>query len=148
MSTRTHEQGFSDATIRQVSLDCNRAMIRARFCPERSEIMRLRCTDHRPECESSYGSQLWYFEGIGVDEMDRRHPVYGVVEYSTQYGLNELMEDGVFTTEHQRDRFRSFYDHEELQPSWRQPAHRFLAVGVVAVSAFWLTYILVKTLLA
>ena len=82
---------FSEATIRQVRLDCNRAMIRARFCPERSEIMQLRCIDNREESETEFGNQLWYFEGVGVDELDRRHAAFGVVEYSTQFGLNDLV---------------------------------------------------------
>jgi len=121
-------------------------MMRARFCPQRSEIIQLRCIDHRAETDEEFGSQLWYFEGVGVDEMDRRHTTYGVVEYSNQYGLHELVEDGVFTTEHQRERFRSLYEREIQSPDWRQPAHRLLAAGVVAVSAIWLTYILVRSL--
>lgn len=148
VSTRTHSQAFSESTIRQVRLDSNRAMIRARFCPERSEIMQLRCIDHRPETHDHYGNQLWYFEGVGVDGTDRRHTIFGVVEYSTQYGLNELVEDGVFTTETQRERFRSLYEQEVLEPDWRQPAHRLLAVGVVAVSTIWLAYLLVRSLTA
>ena len=139
---------FSEATIRQVRLDCNRAMIRARFCPERSEIMQLRCIDNRDETETEFGNQLWYFEGVGVDELDRRHAAFGVVEYSTQFGLNDLVEDGVFTTENQREKFRSLYEREIQKPDWRQPAHRYLAAGVIAVSAIWLSYLLVRTLSA
>ena len=137
---------FSESTIRQVRLDSNRAMIRARFCPERSEILQLRCIDNRPETETEFGNQLWYFEGIGVDELDRRHTVYGVIEYSTQYGLNELVEDGVFTTENQREKFRSLYEREVQRPDWRQPAHRYLAAGVIVVSAAWLGMIWLRSL--
>ncbi len=133
---------FSEATIRQVRLDCNRAMIRARFCPQRSEILQLRCIDNRAETETEFGNQLWYFEGVGVDELDRRHRVYGVVEYSTQFGLNELVEDGVFTTENQRERFRSLYEREVQRPDWRHPGHRLLAAAVVAVSVVWLGYLM------
>ena len=137
---------FSESTIRQVRLDSNRAMIRARFCPERSEILQLRCIDNRPETETEFGNQLWYFEGIGVDELDRRHTVYGVIEYSTQYGLNELVEDGVFTTENQREKFRSLYEREVQRPDWRQPAHRYLAAGVIVVSAAWLGMIWLRSI--
>jgi len=137
---------FSEATIRQVRLDCNRAMVRARFCPERSEVLQIRCIDNRLETETQFGNQLWYFEGVGVDELDRRHPAFGVVEYSTQYGLNELVEDGVFTTEHQRERFRSLYEREVQRPSWRQPAHRYLAFGVIMVSVLWLGFLWLRTL--
>ena len=135
---------FSEATIRQVRLDCNRAMTRAGFCAQRSEILQLRCMDNRAETEVSYGSQLWYFEGVGVDELDRRHGIFGVVEYSTQYGLNELVEDGVFTSEGQRDRFRSIYEREFQTPDWRQPAHRFLAAGIIAVSLLWLSFLVMR----
>lgn len=147
MNSQAQVLRFSETTIRQVRLDCNRAVVRARFCPRRSEIMQLRCIDNRAESEVQFGNQLWYFEGIGVDGLDRRHAVFGVVEYSTQYGLNELVEDGVFTTEKQRQRFRSLYEREILRPDWRQPRHRYLAAGVIAASAFWLCYLLVCTLL-
>ncbi|MCA9137802.1 MAG: hypothetical protein KDB00_13615 [Planctomycetales bacterium] len=123
-------------------------MIRARFCPERSEILQLRCIDNREETETEFGNQLWYFEGVGVDELDRRHGVFGVVEYSTQYGLNKLVEDGVFTTENQREKFRSLYEREVQRPDWRHPAHRYLAGGVIAISTLWLCYLLFKTLVA
>jgi hypothetical protein len=119
-------------------------MIRARFCPDRSEILQIRCIDNRVETESDFGNQLWYFEGIGVDELDRRHGVFGVVEYSTQYGLNELVEDGVFTTETQREKFRCLYEREIQSPNWRQPAHRLLAAGVIAVSVIWLAYLTLR----
>ncbi|MEO1615722.1 MAG: hypothetical protein AAFV88_07745 [Planctomycetota bacterium] len=121
-------------------------MIRARFCPERSEILQLRCIDNRVETEAEFGNQLWYFEGVGVDELDRRHTVYGVVEYSTQYGLNELVEDGVFTSETQRERFRSLYEREVQRPDWRQPAHRMLIAGLIAVSCVWLGYLVIQAM--
>ena len=121
-------------------------MIRARFCPERSEILQLRCIDNRGETETEFGNQLWYFEGVGVDELDRRHGVFGVVEYSTQFGLNELVEDGVFTTENQREKFRCLYEREVQKPDWRHPGHRYLAAGVIAMSAIWLSYLLVRAL--
>ena len=146
MNSQAQVFRFSEATIRQVRLDCNRAMIRARFCPERSEILQLRCIDNREETETDFGNQLWYFEGVGVDELDRRHTVYGVVEYSTQYGLNELVEDGVFTSETQRERFRSLYEREVQRPDWRQPAHRLLIAGLIGISCVWLGYLLVRTL--
>ena len=148
MSNHLEVLRFSEATIRQVRLDCNRAMIRARFCPERSEILQLRCVDNRVETETEFGNQLWYFEGVGVDELDRRHAVFGVVEYSTQYGLNELVEDGVFTSENQREKFRSLYERETQQPDWRHPAHRLLATGIIFVSVMWLVFLLMRSMFA
>lgn len=148
MSAETRTRRFSERTIRQVRLDSNRAMVRAQFCPDRSDVVQLRCIDDRPESEHSFGNQLWYFEGLGVDEHDRRHSVFGVVEYSLQYGLHELCQDGVFDSEHQRERFRHLYEREIHRPSWRHPAHRLLLAGVVAVGLIWLAYLLVRTLAA
>lgn len=146
MGADTRTRRFSEHTIRQVRQDSNRAMIRARFCPERSEVVQLRCIDDRPESETAFGNQLWYFEGLGVDEHDRRHSVFGVVEYSIQFGLHELVEDRVFDSEYQRERFRHLYEREVVRPSWRQPAHRLLAAGCVAVGVLYLTYLLLRTL--
>ena len=143
MGADTRTRRFSEHIIRQVRQDSNRAMIRARFCPERSEVVQLRCIDDRPESESLFGNQLWYFEGLGVDEHDRRHSVFGVVEYSIQFGLHELVEDGVFDSEYQRERFRHLYEREVVRPSWRQPAHRWLLAGCLAVASIWLVYLLV-----
>ena len=47
-------------------------MARARFCGDRSDVVQLRCVDDQPESEHSFGNQLWYFEGVGVDEHERR----------------------------------------------------------------------------
>jgi hypothetical protein len=148
MSAETRTRRFSERTIRQVRLDCSRAMVRARFCPDRSDVVQLRCIDDRPETDQVFGNQLWYFEGIGVDMEDKRHGVFGVVEYSVQFGLHELVEDGVFDTEPQRERFRHLYERETNRPSWRQPAHRWLAAGLFLVAAVWLTYLLVVNLAA
>ena len=106
MSADTRTRRFSERTIKQVRVDCSRAMARARFCADRSDVVQLRCVDDRPETEYSFGNQLWFFEGLGVDDDSRRHSVYGVVEYSLQYGLHELVEDGVFDSEYQRERYR------------------------------------------
>ena len=148
MSAETRTRRFSERTIRQVRLDCNRAMTRARFCPERSDVVQLRCIDDRPESEHCFGNQLWYFEGLGVDGNGQRHSVYGVVEYSLQYGLHELVEDGVFDSEHQRERFRHLYEREIHRPTWRHPAHRLLVAGVIAVASIWLAFLLVRALAA
>ena len=122
-------------------------MTRARFCTDRSDVVQLRCDDDRQETEYNFGNQLWFFEGLGVDDKGRRHSVYGVVEYSLQYGLHELVEDGVFDSEYQRERYRLLYEREVLRPSWHQPAHRWLLAGVVAVTMTCLAYLAVGKLL-
>ncbi|QDT02832.1 hypothetical protein K227x_12110 [Rubripirellula lacrimiformis] len=148
MSADTRTRRFPERTIRQVRLDCTRGLIRARFCPDRSEVIQLRCIDDRLESDDAFGNQLWYFEGVGVDSRDHRHNVYGVVEYSLQFGLHELVEDGVFETEHQRERFRHLYEQEVDRPSWRHPAHRWLAAGLIAVTSVWLAFLLVRNFAA
>lgn len=148
MGADTRTQRFSERVLRQVRLDCSRALARSRYCPDRSEIIQLRCMDDRPELEQSFGNQLWYFEGVGVNVHQRRVSVYGVIEYSLQFGLHELVEDGVFESAGERERFRHDYERETQRPTWRQPAHRWLAAGMVAVTAIWLTFLLMKTLAA
>ena len=146
MSPDTTIRRFSERTIRQVSLDCSRAMIRGSFCPDRSEVGQLRCVDDQAETENSFGNQLWYFEGYGVDERSQQHDVYGVVEYSLQFGLLELVEDGVFDSEQQRERFRHLYEREMHRPTWRHPAHRWLLAGLLGVTSIWIAYLLVLNL--
>ena len=144
MSAETRTRRFSERTIKQVRLDCGRAMIRARFSPDRSNVVQLRCIDDRMESETSFGSQLWYFEGHGVDERDQKHSVFGVVEYSLQYGLYELVEDRVFDSQHQREKFRHIYERTVHRPSWRQPAHRWLLAGLMVVDFGFLVHLIVQ----
>ena len=146
VSAETRTRRFSESTIRQVNLDCRRAMIRGRFCPDRSEVSQQRCVVDREEKDENFGSQLWYFEGCGVDSYDQRHTVFGVVEYSLQYGLHELIEDAVFESDEQRDRFRQMYDQEKQNATWRHPSHRWLALGVVLMAVISLTYLTIVTL--
>src|SRR6056297_2813455 len=148
MGADTRIRRFPERTIRQVRLDCTRGLVRARFCPDRSEIVQLRCVDDHPESEHAFGNQLWYFEGFGVDQYEQRHSVYGVVEYSLQFGLHELVEDRAFDCEYERERFRQQYEREIRRPSWSHPAHRWLVAGLIAVTSIWLAYLLVRMLAA
>lgn len=148
MRAQAPQRQFSERVLRQVRLDSGRALMRKRFCSENSEVINLRCVDDRCETDRQFGNQLWYFEGIGVDELQNRQNIFGVVEYSLQYGLQEFVEDGVFDTANERERFRSIYNREVNTPSWRQPAHRLLLAGVIAMTALMLFYLLVRNLLA
>ena len=148
MRAQAPQRQFSKRVLRQVRLDSGRALMRMNFSSENSEVINLRCVDDRCETDRQFGNQLWYFEGIGVDELQNRQNIFGVVEYSLQYGLQEFVEDGVFDTANERERFRSIYNREVNTPSWRQPAHRLLLAGVIAVTALMLFYLLVRNLLA
>jgi len=133
MSAETRAVRFPERIMRQIRLDSHRALIRARFCPDRSEVANLRCVDNRRENETNFGAQLWYFDGFGVDETDRRGPIYGVVEYSIQFGLNELVEDGVFDNDSERERAHRVYHREQLGPTWRGSVDRWLVIALVSI---------------
>lgn len=139
MHSDLHEVRISEQAYRQVNLDAARAMTRQRFCPEQSDLMRLRCIDHRQETDHEYGHQLWFFEGRGVDSSGDPHIVYGVVEYQVEYGLTELVEDRVFQTTQERDRFRSLYECEVIKVDWRNVVLKLVAAGLMAI-IFFLAY--------
>ncbi len=146
VGTRIQTQYFSEATIQQVRMDSCRAMERACFCPQRSKVLHVCCVDHREETDSRFGNQLWYFDGHGIDQANRVHTLYGVVEYSVQFGLSELVEDGVYDSESQRNKFRHLYESEIVHPTWEHPAHRWLAAGLIAVASVWLIFLLLTKL--
>lgn len=145
MSANVEKQTYSKRTIKQVQMDCMRALCRAGYCPENSDVYQIRCMDHLPESETEYGNQLWYFEGFGVDEFDGRQRVHGVVEYSVQFGLHEVIEDGVFDSEHQRERFRLLYDRVAHSVNWWHPGHRLLAAGLLLVASIWVAFLVVRS---
>ena len=147
MRSETDTRQFDKRTMQQVSADAVRALARVHYCPERSLIDYFRCIDFQRETESAFGRQLWYFNATAIDEANREVPVFGVIEYSVQYNLNELVEDGVFLTLEQRDRFESVYRREPLRPYWRHPGHRWLLAGMALVSIGWLTVLLLRNLL-
>ncbi len=148
MRAQAPQRQFSERVLRQVRLDSGRALVRANFVLESSEIINLRCVDDHFETDRQFGNQLWYFEGIGVDEARNRKNIHGVVEYSIQYGLQELVEDGVFDSAGERERFCSVYKRIVHTPSWRQPAHRLLLAGMIAVTAAMLLFLMLRNLLA
>ena len=148
MSVNVQGRRFSERTIQQVRLDCNRALARSQFCPDRSELFHMRCVDKHDESDAQYGNQLWYFDAVGVDHLDARHDVCGVVEYSMQFGLLEIIEDGVFDSDSQRQRFRDLYDQEQRPVHWRHPIHQWLLAGLVMAATILLAYLFVRSLTA
>ncbi|MEM6690858.1 MAG: hypothetical protein AAF664_15600 [Planctomycetota bacterium] len=138
----------SERTVKQVRLDCLRALVRARLCPERSVVTNLDLVDELTETDAEFGSQLWYFEGKGFDEDGTGHNLFGVLEYSIQFGLLELIEDGVFDSAAQRERFLHLYRREPFRPSMRHPAHRWLLVGTMAMGAVAAAVLVARSLFA
>lgn len=116
--------------------------MRAVFCPDRSEIRQIRCVEDHRETEHQFGSQLWYFEGIGVDEVDRRHVIFGAIEYSLQFGLHELIDDGVFTSDVERAKIRNRLIGSPIEPL-ANPLHRWLLATVIAAVTAYLAYVAV-----
>jgi hypothetical protein len=134
MRAETTSKQFSERLLRQVRLDARRALAAGLYCVDRSVIERLECVDCQDESETRFGRQLWYFQGTGVNERDQVLPIFGAMEYSLEYGLNEPVQDAVFDSSAQRERFHAVYRRESLQPSWRHPAHRWLLAGVALLS--------------
>jgi hypothetical protein len=134
MSAETQAIQIPEKIMRQIRTDSQNSILRARLCPSRSEIFQLRCVDYRRESDDQFGSQLWYFEGFGVDESSRKLPIFGALEYSLQFGLHELVDDGVFESLSQRDRFHSVYRRGHVRTSMWHPAHRWLIVGMLLVA--------------
>lgn len=141
MRADTSTYRFSKQTIRQVSSDARRSLARAHYCAERSNLERLQCVDYQPEEETSYGRQLWYFDAATVDELDRHVFVYGAIEYSIQYELHELVEDGVFDSIDQRKRFETVYRRMQPGPTWRHPAHWVLAASLLIITCLFVWYL-------
>jgi hypothetical protein len=110
--------------------------------------MQLRCIDDRHETDQSFGSQLWYFEGQGVDPQSQPRRAFGVIEYSLQFGLHELLEDRVFDSDFQREQYRHFYERGTQRPGWRHPANGWLLAGVIAVAVIWIGYLALRSLMA
>lgn len=134
MSAETQAIRIPEKIMRQIRSDSQAALVRARICPSSNETVQLSCIDYRRETETQFGSQLWYFDAQTLDEQNRRAPVFGVLEYSIEYGLHILTDDGVFDSLAQRERFHSVYRRGHLSPSLWHPGHRWSALGVFLVA--------------
>ena len=141
MPSHASRQQYSEQTLRQVAADCRRSLQRGQFDVEQSRVERLRCVDDQLETDDHFGRQLWYFEGRALASDERRVRIYGVIEYSIQFGLHELIDDGVFDAADQRDRFRQIYQHESSRFSWRQRPIRLLIAGMLSVGVAYAAYI-------
>lgn len=74
------------------------------FCPEQSRIENLRPMVSVDEDEFQYGRQIWCFEAMGIDAHSRRQIIYGLMEFSIQYGLLEPSQSLLFEDAAERDR--------------------------------------------
>jgi len=142
MQPNTSQPHFSARTMGQVTNDARRAVLSANYIGQLSRISQPRCVDDQVETDQTFGRQLWYFEGEGATEEQRRVRLFGVLEYSIEFGLTELVEGGVFEQADQRERFRDIYFHHELPPTWSHPGHRWLLAGMALLAAVTVVFFL------
>jgi hypothetical protein len=122
-----------------VSDQARQCLVERHFCPEQSRIENLRCVRFESEKETAFGSQLWFFEAVGVDESQRRHVLYGALEYSVQYGLLEAGSTAIFEDAEERTGILN----SEI---WRYASTRFwvrmACLGVIVTALMWVTILI------
>ena len=129
-------------SIRQIELDSLLALERARFSVATSDVSRIRCVDLQPESEESFGQQLWFFEASGMDNEQAEKACYGVLHYSVEFGLLDLLQGYVFDCPQEREHcYRFFKTGKRTEGSWH-PANRWLLAGVSMVGLVWVAYLL------
>lgn len=134
MKAETQAIQIPEKTMRKIRADCQNSILRCRLAPSPNDSIQLWCVDFRKETDQAFGSQLWYFDGHAVNEDQRRVPLFGVLEYSLQFGLHELVDCGVFDSNAERERFFSVYRKGHVRESLWHPGHRWLAVGMFLVA--------------
>jgi len=134
MKAETQAIRVPEKTMRRIRVDCQNAILRARLNLSSDEPAQLWCVDFRQESDRAFGSQLWYFNGHAANEDQRRVPLFGVLEYSLQFGLHELVDGGVFESAGERERFFNVYRKGCIRESLWHPGHRWLAFGMVIVT--------------
>ena len=139
MTPETDKIQFSRQIWQAASEHAHRCLARREFCPEQSRIENLRCHHLTDETEASYGKQIWCFEAIGIDPIGRRHVLYGVLEFSIQYGLLEASQTAMFEDVDHREGFLQ----NEIRPvrriAYQYPSTRFwicsawCSIGILSV---------------
>jgi hypothetical protein len=134
---------FSRQIWQAASDHAHRCLTRREFCPEQSRIENLRCVHLEDESETLFGKQLWCFEAIGIDPVGRRHVLFGVLEFSIQYGLLEASQTAMFEDSEHREQF---LQNESQPPSmliYKYPSTRFWVgsawCSIIALTAIWIS---------
>ena len=96
---------FSRQIWQAVAEDALRAVARREFCPERSRIENLRPVFFQEEDDLAFGKQIWCFEAMGVSDSGRRQLIFGLMEFSIQFGLLEPVQSGLFEDASERERW-------------------------------------------
>ena len=133
---------FSRQIWQAASEHAHRCLARKEFCPEQSRIENLRPEQLVDESESMFGKQLWCFEAIGIDSGGRRHVLYGVLEFSIQYGLLEASQTAMFEDSGHRDKFLQNEKKPALMMVYQYPSTRFWVYSawcsIVILTIIWL----------
>ena len=96
---------FSRQIWQAASEHAHRSLVHRDFCPEQSRIENLRCVHLEDETDTTFGRQLWCFEAIGIDVVERRHTLYGSLDFSIQFGLLEASQTAMFEDSEHRENF-------------------------------------------
>lgn len=137
---------FSRQIWQAASEHAHRCLTRREFCPDQSRIENLRCVHLVDESDSLFGRQIWCFEAIGIDQAGRRHVLYGVLEFSIQYGLLEASQTAMFEDSDHREKFL----HNETKPTskliYNYPSTRFWVYSawcsISILSVIWITLLI------
>jgi hypothetical protein len=105
VTPETDKLQFSRQIWQAASEQAHRCLTRREFCPDQSRIENLRCVRLEDESEIQFGRQLWCFEAIGIDPAGRRHVLYGLLDFSVQYGLLEASQTAMFDDVDHRENF-------------------------------------------
>jgi hypothetical protein len=134
---------FSRQIWQAVSEHAHSCLLRREFCPEQSRVENLRCVEFLEEGENAFGKQVWFFEGIGVDAMGRRHMLFGILEFSIQFGLLEAATAALFEEEEMRERYAApaGYENSGIFPArGSRKAWIFVVAALFSIlAAVWTT---------
>lgn len=116
---------FSRQIWQAVAEHALRAVARREFCPERSRIENLRPVFFQEEDELAFGKQIWCFEAMGVSDNSRRQLIFGLMEFSIQFGLLEPVQSGLFEDATERERWTVQLSATEATPDKTSGATSF-----------------------
>jgi len=134
---------FPRQTWQLVSDQARRCLMKKEFCDEQSKIENLRCVHFEEETDAAFGTQLWHFEALGIDPVGRRHMLYGILDFSVQYGLLEPSQTALFEDSELRQKFLDRDPKAKPNSSWEKTSTRFwvqtACLGVVVTALMWTT---------
>ena len=139
---------FSRQIWQAASEHAHRCLTRREFCPEQSRVENLRCVHLVDETDCLFGKQLWCFEAIGIDPVGRRHILYGVLEFSIQFGLLEASQTAMFEDSGHREKFLINETIPRSKLVDQYPSTRFWIFAawssIAILSVVWITLVIIR----